>query len=300
MISNLMIVIINLDLKDDTIALIQSLIQAGAKPEQIIVIDNGSTDDSVLALRGAFDDRLILVENRQNLGFTGGNNLGFDMASRMGAEWVLLLNNDTLVAADFFDQFEQAIKIDPSYHILSPVIFYHSKPDVIWHMGSRIIPGTLLARNLYHGKNMPKNVPLLLPVDFISGCAMFIHNEVYEKIGLFDPAFFIYWEEVDFCYRARRAGYQLAVITRAKMWHKISSTTNKDLRHYLNTRNMIYYTRKHASGVQKPIMRIYLLYRLVYTIIESFISNKRSLIRPILNGWRDGWRNPTSEKQPEL
>lgn len=291
MIHNMMIVILNLNLKDDTIALIQSLIRAGAIPEQIIVIDNGSTDDSVPALRKTFDDRLILVENRQNLGFTGGNNLGFDIASHMRAEWVLLLNNDTLVADDFFDQFEQAIKTDPSYHILSPVIFYHSQPDVIWHMGSRIIPGTLLARNIYYGKNMPKNVPLLMPVDFISGCAMFIHVDVYKKVGLFDPQFFAYWEEVDFCYRAQKAGFRLGIVTSAKIWHKISSTANKDvsLQRYLYIRNMIYYTKKHASGLQKPIMRCYLLYRLIQEVIKLLVSKQTSFIRPTLNGWKDGW-----------
>ena len=294
MIPNLKIVILNMDLKDDTLELIESLQQAGAYPEQIILVDNASTDGSVEAIRAQFKNAIQLIQNQENIGFAAGNNQGFEKAYQLGAEWVLLLNNDTIVAPDFFDQIEKAIDTNSKYEILSPAIFYYSEPDILWHLGSFRIPGTLLARNRYSNKPLPKNLPDLLPVDFISGCAMLIKSDVYKKVGLFDARFFAYWEEVDFCFRARKSGFQICVMINSRIWHKVSKTANRDKsqKRYLNTRNIILYTRKNANILQKIIMFAYLIFRLFITMIGDLIFQQPELIRKSWMGWRDGWRTP--------
>jgi GT2 family glycosyltransferase len=294
MILGLMIVIVNLNLKDDTLALIQSLLQAGAVPEHIILVDNGSSDGSVAAVQEQFGNQVHIIANQQNNGFAGGSNQGFDLAVELGAAWILLLNNDTLVAPDFFEQIEKVLSSDTTYQILSPAIFYYSAPEIIWHLGSDGIPGTLLARNRFQGKKLPVGFPPLLPQDFISGCAMLIRQDVYLKVGLFDTRFFAYWEEVDFCIRARQAGFLIASMPQVKMWHKVSSTANRDKvgSRYLYTRNMIFYTRKNARAFQWPIMITYLFARLIITFIKDIIFRRTYLIRPLFKGWKDGWLQP--------
>lgn len=296
-IPNLMIVILNVNLKDDTIDLIKSIIKAGATPEQIILVDNGSSDGSVEAIKGIYGRYIQILENQENIGFAAGNNQGFEVAYQSGAKWVLILNNDTLVAEDFFSQIEHVLTNNEDYAILAPAIYYYSDPEILWNMGAFAIPGTLLARNRYQGHPRPDNMPKLLPVDYISGCAMLIRSEVYRDIKLFDPRFFIYWEDVDLCARARRAGFKIAVITNGKMWHKVSKTMHKDKpqQRYLYTRNMIFYSRKNAIGLQHPIMAGYLIFRLLFTIVKDLTSDQKDLIRPLLKGWRDGWRDPISK-----
>jgi len=294
MITELMIVILNMDLRDDTLELIDSLLKAGASPEKIILVDNGSKDGSVEAVREIYGNTIHILDNPENIGSAAGNNQGFDLAYRLGAEWVLLLNNDTIVSEDFFDQIDLALAENHDYVILSPAIFYYSDPEILWHLGAYAIPGTLLARNLYQKKKIPDNLPRIFPVDFVTTCAILIHKKVYQTIGLFDPQYIIYWEEVDFCHRAREAGYKIAILTQAKLWHKVSKTMGKQKprTRYLITRNMIFYTRKNAHGFEWPIMISYLFVRLVITFLKDIVFGRYPLISPLLRGWRDGWNTP--------
>lgn len=278
--------------------------RAHAQPEQIILVDNGSTDDSIAAINSRYENRIHVIANDRNLGFTGGSNQGCRRALELGAEWVLLLNNDTEAAADFFDEIERVLKLGEnlSYQILSPVIFHYSKPKIIWHLGARRIPGTLLARNLNKNKPLPEGLSTVLPVDFISGCAMLVHHNVIRKIGLFDERFFAYWEEVDFCMRAKKAGFNIAVMTKPHLWHKVSLTASRNptRKRYYYTRNMIFYTRKNAHGFEWPIMLGYLFFKLIITLIRDVIARRTELIQPLLQGWRDGWLSSIERKSQPI
>jgi GT2 family glycosyltransferase len=148
----------------------------------------------------------------------------------------------------------------------------------------------VLGWNLSKGEIEPANLPALLDVDFISGCAMLIHRDVYREIGLFDPHFFAYWEEVDFCSRARRKGFRLAVATRAKMWHKVSKTANRESEkmRYLYMRNMIFYTRKNARGGEWILMAPYLCFRFTKDLVKDLVQG-RWRFRIYRLAWKDGW-----------
>jgi GT2 family glycosyltransferase len=288
---NLKTVIINLNLKDDTAACIDSLIQSGLSPDHIIVVDNGSTDGSVSAFQQRYENKVSIIINKSNLGFAEASNQGFQEAVNKGAEWVLLLNNDTEVRSDFFKEIE--IELDnPKFKIYSPVIFYHSAPDFIWHMGTDLISGTMITRNRFEGKTLPDNLPDIFEVDFISGCAMIIHKDVYQELGLFDAKLIIYWEEVEFCWKARLAGYNMGIITKAVMWHKVSKTMDKEKpqARYFRTRNMVRFYKKYALGMQRIIMFTFAIAKSMLIIVQDIIHNRVELIKPLMSGWRDGLR----------
>lgn len=290
----LAIVILNFNLKDDTIELLHSLCEAGIDLDQIILIDNGSSDGSIDAFRREFDGQLQIVENQQNTGFAGGNNQGFALAVNRGAEWVLLLNNDTIAPSDFLKYFFNTISEEHSYQIYSPVIYYYSNPEIIWHMGAYAIPGTLLGLNRYRGKKLPGNLNPISRVDYISGCAMFIHVDVYKKIRLFDPRFFAYWEEIDFCYRARKAGFNIGVISNCKLLHKVSLTAknNSAFQRYYYTRNMFYYFRKNSKGILFLLMTLFGVIKVFLQIFNDVLSNQTNLILPSWRGFLHGLKGP--------
>lgn len=290
--TKIMMVVASMNLKDDTITCLDSLIQAGAVPEQIIVVDNASTDGTVEAIRGRYQDKISIIANPENIGLAGASNRGAALAYQKGAEWILLLNNDTEFAPDFFTQIEKAIDLGKGYQLFHPAVMYYSDPEMIWHMGSKRIPGTLIYKDIYQGKRYSPDWPDLIPVDAASSCALLIKREAYEKIGLFDPKFFIYWEEVDLCWRAYLAGFHVAAMPKVKMWHKVSKTMNrvKARTRYLQTRNQLYFYRKNTRGLQRPVMLLFSIYKSIVNGIRDLLNHQPELIRSMADGWRDGWR----------
>lgn len=294
MYSGLYIVIVNWNLVNDTSACIDSLIQAGASADQIILVDNGSSDGSVSALRTRFGTSLNIIENTHNLGFAHASNQGIQLALDQGAGWILLLNNDTLAAPDFLQEFEKAARSTALYAILAPMIFYHDAPDRIWYFGDHLIPGTLITTNPYHGKVYNNHLPELVPVDFVSGCAMLVRRDVFDQIGLLDASLVMYGEEVDFCWRARQAGFHLAALTKPRIWHKVSLSANRDKprTRYLRIRNQVRFYKKYARGFLLLLMLLFSGLRIMGIIVSDLFKRQAPLIPPTLQGWMDGWKYP--------
>ena len=295
MIQSIYSVLVNWNLKDQTLRCVQSLLDAGASVDQVIVVDNGSTDGSSEALRQSFGKDLRLIISDENLGFAQGCNLATRHALDRGAEWVFILNNDTVVAPTIFDELATASAASEEYAILSPLILYHDRPDRIWRVGDKLIPGTLITRSLYKGRMDHEALPQLVEVDFVSGSGMLVRRDVFETIGLFDPAYFMYGEEVDFCWRARAAGYRLACAPKAKMWHKVSSSAGRDpsTTRYLKIRNQIRFYHRYANRPQRLLMLAFTLARLMVIAVGDLLQGQPGLIEPLFEGWADGWFRPS-------
>ena len=293
MIPSIYCVIVNYNLKDDTIACVQSLFDASAEPRKVIVVDNGSTDGSVQFLKERFGSAININSTEKNLGFSGGYNLGIQNALELGASWVLIINNDTLVAKDFLSELGNAIESQPQYDIFGPLIFYYNSPQRIWYLGDRLIPGLLITHSLYRGQEIRIQYPPFFSVDFITGCAMLIKKEVFEKIGYFDVNLFMYGEDVDFCWRARKAGFKLAAIPGAKMWHKVSASASRDQykSRYLRTRNQSRFYRVYSRRLQLPFMWLFSLLKVMSIGFLDIINRRSTLITPLAMGWIDGWLN---------
>jgi GT2 family glycosyltransferase len=292
MFSNLNIIIINWNLKADTLACLRSLIKSGVIPGQIIVVDNGSDDGSVKAFKDEFDTHLTIIENSDNVGYAKACNQGIELAIQQRVEWILLLNNDTTVAENFLEEMERANESKDKFAIYSPLIFYFTKPNTIWYSGDQRIPGTLITKNPYRGKEPRQNLPEIIPVDFVNGCGMLINRKVFETIGLFDPAYIMYGEEVDFCWRAHLAGFRMATLTKAHMWHKISLSANRDKprARYLKIRNQIRFYRKYSHGLQLVVMFTFSIIRSSLIGLNDLFRHQSELLAPLYLGWYDGWR----------
>ncbi len=284
-------VIVNWNLKNDTIECLDSLLAAGLGIDKIILVDNGSTDGSVDAFKLRYEDRLHVLANALNIGFAAGCNQGMQMALDQGADWILILNNDAIVKPDFFSNISQAMTVYPQYDILGPVIYYASDPERIWFLGHRLIPGTLLTRGLYSNLVRPHYLPETIPVDFLNGCAMLIRRDVLLKVGFFDPSFVMYGEEVDLCWRAHLAGFQMACITGASVWHKVSLSANRarSQTRYLRVRNQMRFYKKYAHPFQLPIMFLISIVKLLTLIIQDVVNDQNDMISRQIKGWIDGW-----------
>lgn len=291
MIRKLYCCLVNWNSKALTIDCVSSLLEAGAALDRIIVVDNASTDGSSKALRRTFGERLQLIISDENLGFAQGSNLAITRALAHDASWVFVLNNDTVVAPTIFDEFASVVSAREEFSILAPLILYHDLPDQIWRLGDRLIPGTLMTRSLYSGRKVTEVPHQVVEVDFVSGAGMLIRRDVFETIGLFDSAYFMYGEEVDFCWRARSAGYRLACAPLARMWHKVSSSAERDpiTTRYMKIRNQIQFYRRYASPAQSLIMFAFTLSRAIVLAVRDVLGGHAHLVLPLAQAWTDGW-----------
>jgi GT2 family glycosyltransferase len=288
----LYVVVLNYNLKNDTRACVESVLAAGAGRSRIVVVDNGSTDDSVAELSAHFGSELIFAVTPDNLGFAGGMNLGIRAALKRGAASLLLLSNDTVVDRALLEQLRLAASQEPFPEVLGPAIYYSAAPDRLWKAGDirhRWLPMPLAVKKL----------PTLAPfaVDYVTGCAMLVRREVFERVGLFDTQYFAYYEDADFCRRAGDAGFKVMCVPQAKLWHKVSLTTRQDrpYYHYLRARNQVWFYRRHAHGAAPFLREVYIGVQVTKMMFNHVRRGDWNLIGPLWKGTYDGYRTPTND-----
>ncbi len=287
------IIILNWNNFADTDECLTSLYKADLCGGFIVVVDNGSQDDSYEKLREKWShwDAIHWIRNDENLGFAGGNNVGIRYALAKGAEYIMLLNNDTVVNPDFLKPLIEYIATHDNVGIVGPKILLYSNPDRLQSAGWRLFMATGRFGPVGGGEkdNNKYNVPR--DCDYLTGAALMISRKCIEKIGLFDESYFAYCEDVDLCIRASVAGFRVVYIPDSKVWHKVSSSTvrlkNKGvfLQLYLTFRNKLIFYRKHARPWHWITFLPFHLYRALKTITNNEISGHRMfIIKGIIDG----------------
>jgi len=243
------VIVLNWNGRDDTFACLESLRQLNHPNYEIIVVDNGSTDGSVEAVQASFPDVTIL-ETGANLGFAEGNNVGLRHALTHGADYVLLLNNDTEVAPDFISLLVDAIEATPQAGVAGPTIYYFDRPATIWSAGGAIDWRRGDSRMMGLDEVDEGQYNAIREVGFVTGCALLTRREVIENVGMLDPRFFLYYEEIEWCVRAAHAGYKILHVPQARVWHKIAPARQAASPHihYYMTRNRMLFLRSTHAG----------------------------------------------------
>jgi GT2 family glycosyltransferase len=245
-------ILLNYNNEHFTIDCLQSLAHVTYSNLEAVVVDNGSKPESIQAVKAVAGNAIVL-ELGKNLGFTGGNNEGLKYALANGADYIILLNNDTIVAPDMFDILIETMEKDPSIGVVGPMIYYYDAPDLIWSVGGHINWNNGLTNMLglnEQDKGQFGEKPQA--TDFVTGCALLARRDVWEKIGGLDENFFIYYEETEWCVRASRAGFKIVYVPTAMMWHKIgldARATTPGYYYYM-TRNRLLFASKTKAGLR--------------------------------------------------
>ncbi len=255
---SVVIILVNWNGLRDTLACLSSLQHLQYANARIVVVDNGSQDNSAAIIRQKFP-LIDVIESNENLGFVGGNHLGLIYAQEEKADYALLLNNDTEVAPNFLDLLVASAEAGGAdceaarIGIVGPLTFYFHQPEVIWSAGGSIDWRRGETHMIGIGeKDQGQLGSSPRKVDFVTGCALLIKMSVVAQIGELDERFFAYYEDVEWCMRARRAGYEILCIPQAKVWHKISPEAREvsPLVHYYMTRNRLLFLQCSRASWQ--------------------------------------------------
>jgi len=251
-----------------TLACLDSLLAQDYPFSEILVVDNASQDGTVPTVRKSFP-KIDVIATGENLGYTGGNNLGMQVALRRGAEALFLVNNDTVLERSCVSTLVGLLASHPQVGVVGPMVYSGSTPTVISSAGGQIDWRGADAFNVGAGQPDEQQYPARA-VDYINGCGILVTSAAVRGIGLLDPRYFMYWEETDWCQRAHRAGFQVRFEPAARMVHKgtISVTDLGPTTLYYVTRNRFRFFASHTSAAQKPVALVRALHGVVQGIAQ--------------------------------
>jgi GT2 family glycosyltransferase len=233
-------VVLNYQTAEQAWLAVRSLQTSRTPPSEILIVDNASGDGSAETLRGSLNG-VRVIESPANLGFSGGCNIGIRAALGGGAGLVLLVNSDAVLAPDAIDHLLTAMAGNPGLGIAAPVLVSREEPDHVSSAGISFSSRTGRMRHRGPGRRIaalgPRSVHL---VDAVSGCVMLIRREVFERIGFLDEAYFFSFEDIDFCLRARSAGFQTGCVQDAVAYHEGGRTIGRR-----SARRVYFATRNH-------------------------------------------------------
>jgi GT2 family glycosyltransferase len=279
-----LVLILNWNGKTDTLECLSSLAQAHPIPSfSTLIVDNGSTDGSCAAIRAAFPD-IPILETKANLGFAGGNNAGLRWALGKSFDWILLLNNDTIAAPDLIAHLMEASQKEPRGKIFGAKSYRYHDRGRIDHLGGFWDPRIAEFTSPASGKIDDGSFEAMQKVDYVSGCALFMHRIVLETIGLLEERFFLLWEESDLCMRAQKAGFEIYTAPGARIWHKVSAsfTGGKPHMHYFWWRNRLLWIARNCTPKEKRHLYARVIGPEIWKIFKlAFLKTVQAMLIPI-------------------
>ncbi|MDQ1275374.1 MAG: hypothetical protein QG610_947 [Euryarchaeota archaeon] len=339
MTSKVAIIILNWNGWEDTIECLESVYQIAYPLYDVIVVDNGSKDDSIQKIKNyaegknkveskffkfsrenkptyvkeyskdelessvsiketiinpASKKNLILIKNDKNYGFAEGNNIGIRFAlNNLDPDYILLLNNDTVVDPYFLNEMIEVAENDSHIGVLGPTVYEYKSPREIQSAGAKIYWNKGEVINLISHKNKYPDGPE--DVDCIIGCALLAKSELFYKIGYLNKDYFAYLEETEWCVRAHKALYRIVYVPKGKIWHKGGATSNKitGFTLYHHTRNKFWFMRKHSTKKQYSSFLVYFFGFRMWLVIGGILyRQKKRDMKPsfvsFFKGIRDG------------
>jgi len=274
----------------DATECVESLLRSSYPNIKVVIVDNGSTDDSLERLFPLVNgDRIELVSTGRNLGSVGGTNVAIRHALKSRPEFVLTLSNDLVISPDLVETLVCTMLAEPQIGVMSTKIMYYDEPEQIWSCGMTM--NHWLARGSELAATVRASQPdtRVLSVDLLIGCVMFFRRTLFDQVGLLDERYFYQNEEYDFFDRVRKAGWLVKVAMGPYVLHKIGRTigTGSYDRWYYGTRNRLLYIRENLPLLQRIMARSFFYGTRAVKFVEWFVKGRADLVKATLEGWWD-------------
>ena len=288
------VVVVNWNARDDTLACLTSVDRSTLQPAHVLVVDNGSNDGSVQAVRDRFS-AVEVVELGENVGFGRANNLVAEhfLADRE-ATHLFLLNNDAAIAEDTLARLVTATERDKGVGAAVPKIYIADSQRCLWYAGGAIDWKQGSARHRGMGEDDRGQFDQSEGVSFATGCGLLLRRAVVERVGLFDPRYFFFGEDVDLSLRLLGAGYTILYCPEAVVWHKVGHSVRQRggaFVYYHMTRNRFLTMHKHANWRQWVCFACYFPFLWGWKVLKAFLlGGDTDVARGV---WRGLWDSLT-------
>lgn len=290
------IIILNWNGWQDTLECFESLEKISYSNYEVIVLDNNSANESAEKIKNWIAHKKSsvnykLIINSRNAGFAGGNNPGIEYAVNNKSDYVLLLNNDTIVEPEFLDKLVKVGESDKNFGIIGPKIYYESDRSRIWFGGGYFswLGGGRHAEFNKIDKNPHDDK--IKEINFMTGCCFLIKREAIEKMGLMNEDFFLYYEDTEWSLRAEKNGYKIIYAPGAHIWHKVSRSVKPESNpavHYYHIRNALLLSALHAPKKIRGFIYIWGIIKYIKQIIKIiFFPQEKEIAIMIMRGITD-------------
>lgn len=296
--SKVAVIVLNWNGRDDTLECLDSVYKMNYPRLEVIVVDNGSSDNSVPAIRERFKD-VLLIENKVNLGFCGGYNIGIKYALSREPDYLLILNNDALAGQSLIKELKAVVDSDPLIGAVSPIITFYDDQELIYFSGTKIDWGNGDFRAQYP-RQFIESAKEPIDIDFTGWCATFMKREVMEKAGLLDEQFFAYYDDADWGVRCRAGGLRTVLYPKKLARHKVSNSTGGSFSpsvYFYLFRNRLFFMRKHGSFLRK-LQFSFCYVRDSYKKYKSLLKdNERERAMAVIDAFWSALHNCVREKR---
>ena len=283
------VIVLNWNGKEDTLDCLDSLRSTDYDNYQVVLVDNGSEDDSVRAVKENFPE-VEVVETGKNLGFAGGNNVGIEYAVKQDADYVFLINNDTTVHPDYLKELVVVAESDAKIGAVGSKIMYHGEPERIWFAGGKINWLKNKGEHIGLDEIDKGQFDEIKEVGYLTGCALLVKREVIEKVGVLEDDYFLYYEDADYSLRIQNAGYKTVYAPKSKIYHKVSRSTKPGSASYVyyHVRNGLVNARRNGDISVKIAIYIFAFLLSVKQLVKIiFFPKKRAWAFAVLRGEKD-------------
>jgi GT2 family glycosyltransferase len=286
------IIILNWNNYKDTIECVESCLKLDYSPYEIVIVDNASEDDSENILRNFFPC-LRLIQTGSNLGFAGGNNAGIRYALEKDSDFIWLVNNDAVVDPHALSLLVACADANPSIGMVGSKILSYSEPFLLLSAGGTVDMRTGVTEHIGFGCTDKGQFDQPLDTGYLTGCSLLVRRKVIEDIGLMNENYFLYFEETEWCVKAKNKGYKLRYAPESVVYHKESVSVRKikGALYYYLTRNRLYFIQRNGTKVQWRKRFASDLYTLVGFLLRKEIPAACCILRAYWH-WIGGYMGP--------
>jgi GT2 family glycosyltransferase len=294
------IILVNWNGYDLTKSCVKSLNHLTYTNFSVILVDNGSEDKSVERLKNEFPD-LTYLQNKENLGFTGGNNIGILYALEKNFGYVLLLNNDTVAEPEFLEPMVAFLEKNPTYGAAQPKILFEGKRNTIWNAGGGYFKWLEMTWSVGIGEKDNGQFDREKDTPWITGCCFLVKTSCIRQTGLLDNGYFAYYEDVDWSFRMKKNGFRLRYIPTSVVYHvvgasSISKQNTKEgvvspIVHFYRIRNHLYLIRSHSQWMSFLLSLVYQSFKNLAFIFLFMVRGRTEKAKAVYKGYLDGLFN---------
>jgi len=279
---SLWVIMISWNNRNDVLQCLAALAQQTYPNLHLVLVDNGSQDGTATTVRQQFPT-VHLCKLKRNYGYARASNVALRYVLQHEAKYVLFFNVDTYFAPDLLEQLVSWMETHPQHGIISPKIYLRHKPDYLWAVGGKVTPTRL---HVYGYGEPDQGQYDTSPLDFVMGCAMLIRGEILRNTGLMDGRFFVFYEEIDLCLRARQNGWHIGFLPQIQMYHESETSTSGRayIRHFYMARSRFLFFWKHRFVFNLAFLLAYELGHTASIVIRHLLRGDRASARSYLHG----------------